>query len=132
MKDFFKNKKIIFGIVILVVSASVFISSNKNENKTTAASKEPKNLTEAVALKNNKDVNSYKKINSGAEILNHESMFTEYTFTTNNGLYIFDANKLNEGDFVYQKVYDVPSNIKILNIKPSLGRFSKSNTYIFI
>ena len=125
MKDFFKNKKIIFGVVILVlilvVAFGILILSNKKENKPTSVNKEPQNLVEAAAQKNSKDVNSYKKISSGAEILNQESMFTEYTFTTNNGLYIFDANKLNEGNFIYQKVYDVPSNIKILNIKPSLG-----------
>ena len=121
MKDFFKNKKIIFGVVILVlilvVAFGILILSNKKENKPTSVNKEPQNLVEAAAQKNSKDVNSYKKISSGAEILNQESMFTEYTFTTNNGLYIFDANKLNEGNFIYQKVYDVPSNIKILNIK---------------
>lgn len=48
-------------------------------------------------------------------------MFTEYTFTTNNNLYIFDKDKLDEGIFTYEKVYDIPSNIKLLNIMPNYG-----------
>ena len=74
-----------------------------------------------MAQKNNKNETDYKKIATGAEILNEESMFTEYTFTTNNSLYIFNKDKLNEGIFTYEKVYDIPSNIKVLNIMPNYG-----------
>ena len=126
MKDFFKNNKtkmtIIIGVVILAIAICVFALGNKNENKTEKSKRqEPQNLTQAVAQKNNKNETDYKKIATGAEILNEESMFTEYTFTTNNSLYIFDKDKLNEGIFTYEKVYDIPSNIKVLNIMPNYG-----------
>lgn len=126
MKDFFKNNKtkmtIIIGVVILAIAICVFALGNKNENKTENSKRqEPQNLTQAVAQKNNKNETDYKKIATGAEILNEESMFTEYTFTTNNSLYIFDKDKLDEGIFTYQKVYDIPSNIKLLNIMPNYG-----------
>lgn len=126
MKDFLKNNKtkaiIIIGIIILAIVIYVLAFGNKNENKTGNSTKqEPQNLTQAVAQKNNKNETDYKKIATGAEILNEESMFTEYTFTTNNSLYIFDKDKLDEGIFTYQKVYDIPSNIKVLNIMPNYG-----------
>ena len=126
MKDFLKNNKtkvtIIIGVVILAIAICVFSFGNKAENKTENSKKqEPQNLTQAVAQKNNKNETDYKKIATGAEILNEESMFTEYTFTTNNSLYIFDKDKLDEGIFTYQKVYDIPSNIKVLNIMPNYG-----------
>ena len=126
MKDFLKNNKtkitIIIGVVILAIAICVFALGNKNENKTENSKRqEPQNLTQAVAQKNNKNETDYKKIATGAEILNEESMFTEYTFTTNNSLYIFDKDKLNEGIFTYEKVYDIPSNIKVLNIMPNYG-----------
>lgn len=126
MKDFFKNNKtkvaIIIGVIILAIAICVFALGNKNENKTENSKRqEPQNLTQAVAQKNNKNETDYKKIATGAEILNEESMFTEYTFTTNNSLYIFDKDKLDEGIFTYQKVYDIPSNIKVLNIMPNYG-----------
>ena len=126
MKNFLKNNKtkmtIIIGVVILAIAICVFALGNKNENKTENSKRqEPQNLTQAVAQKNNKNETDYKKIATGAEILNEESMFTEYTFTTNNSLYIFDKDKLDEGIFTYQKVYDIPSNIKLLNIMPNYG-----------
>lgn len=126
MKDFFKNNKtkmtIIIGVVILAIAICVFALGNKNENKIENSKRqEPQNLTQAVAQKNNKNETDYKKIATGAEILNEKSMFTEYTFTTNNSLYIFDKDKLDEGIFTYEKVYDIPSNIKVLNIMPNYG-----------
>ena len=126
MKDFLKSNKtkmtIIIGVVILAIAICVFALGNKNENKTENSKRqEPQNLTQAVAQKNNKNETDYKKIATGAEILNEESMFTEYTFTTNNSLYIFDKDKLDEGIFTYEKVYDIPSNIKVLNIMPNYG-----------
>lgn len=126
MKDFFKNNKtkvaIIIGVIILAIVVCTLAFGNKNENKTENSKRqEPQNLTQEVAQKNNKNETNYKKIATGAEILNEESMFTEYTFTTNNNLYIFDKDKLDEGIFTYEKVYDIPSNIKLLNIMPNYG-----------
>lgn len=126
MKDFFKNNKtkvaIIIGVIIIAIVVCTLAFGNKNENKTENSKRqEPQNLTQEVAQKNNKNETNYKKIATGAEILNEESMFTEYTFTTNNNLYIFDKDKLDEGIFTYEKVYDIPSNIKLLNIMPNYG-----------
>ncbi len=128
MKNFLKNNKkilimIVLVLIVIAVICSLLLSKKKvNEpDKVNANKQEPQNLTEAVAQKNNKEVDSYKRINSGAEILNENTMFMKYAFASNNGLYIFNSEELENGNFVYKKVYDVPSNIKILNLKPSLG-----------
>ena len=82
MKDFFKNNKtkvaIIIWVIILAIVVCTLAFGNKNENKTENSKRqEPQNLTQAVAQKNNKNETDYKKIATGAEILNEEAMFTE-------------------------------------------------------
>lgn len=131
-----KNKKLFYligGIILLLIIAitTVIIIVNKNSNITLKNNddvqnnkddSEPKSLLEAV-LKNNKktlEEAGYKKF-VGGEVLNENTSFVEYAFISNNSIYIFDPQKLKSGELSYKKVYDIQSDIKVMNIRPSLG-----------
>ena len=68
------------------------------------------NTTVAKTLVENlkqKDSNKkYFKLNVG-KFLNEDTSFSKYSFINHNSIYIFNPNKLDEGEFVYKKVYDV-------------------------
>ena len=131
-----KNNKIIYviiivALVVIISITSLFIINNReknnddvNNNVTDDTSKnvEPTNLLEAVLKKNNKtkEEANYKKITNG-EILNENTCFRSYAFISNNSIYIYNQNKLNNGEFEYEKIYDIPSNIKVMNIVPGFG-----------
>ena len=109
-----KNKKIIIGVIILlllIVVAVIFIPKNNMTNKS---------LVEEASKNAKKKVTDYKKITSG-EVLNENTSFRNYAFISNNSIYIFNPDKLDEGIFEYKKVYDVPNNIKVMNIRPGYG-----------
>ena len=109
-----KNKKIIIGVIILlllIVVAVIFIPKNNMANKS---------LVEEASKNAKKKVTDYKKITSG-EVLNENTSFRNYAFISNNSIYIFNPDKLDEGIFEYKKVYDVPNNIKVMNIRPGYG-----------
>ena len=109
-----KNKKIIIGVIILlllIVVAVIFIPKNNMTNKS---------LVEEASKNAKKKVTDYKKITSG-EVLNENTSFRNYAFISNNSIYIFNPGKLDEGVFEYKKVYDVPNNIKVMNIRPGYG-----------
>ena len=109
-----KNKKIIIGVIILLlllVVAVIFIPKNNMANKS---------LVEEASKNAKKKVTDYKKITSG-EVLNENTSFRNYAFISNNSIYIFNPDKLDEGIFEYKKVYDVPNNIKVMNIRPGYG-----------
>ena len=109
-----KNKKIIIGVIILlllIVVAVIFIPKNNMTNKS---------LVEEASKNAKKKVTDYKKITSG-EVLNENTSFRNYAFISNNSIYIFNPDKLDEGVFEYKKVYDVPNNIKVMNIRPGYG-----------
>lgn len=109
-----KNKKIIIGVIILlllIVVAVIFIPKNNMANKS---------LVEEASKNAKKKVTDYKKITSG-EVLNENTSFRNYAFISNNSIYIFNPDKLDEGVFEYKKVYDVPNNIKVMNIRPGYG-----------
>ena len=122
-----KKKIIIIGIVILliivgIVTFAIVRANTQKDENTKNENEEPKNLIEAVLKKNNKtkeEVN-YQKFVDG-EVLNENSKFTEYAFTSNNSIYIFDPAKLKQGIHSYKKVYDVPSNIQIKTLTPTAG-----------
>lgn len=129
-----KNKKIICIISILLVSLAVIIvtflliTGNKNDNNkddqssTDHTNTEPTNLVEAILKKNHKtkEESSYKKL-VGGEILNEDTCFRNYAFISNNSIYIYNPQKLNNGEFEYKKVYDIGENIKAMNIQPGFG-----------
>ena len=77
-------------------------------------------LVEEASKNAKKKVTDYKKITSG-EVLNENTSFRNYAFISNNSIYIFNPGKLDEGVFEYKKVYDVPNNIKVMNIRPGYG-----------
>ena len=62
----------------------------------------------------------YLKLKNG-EVLNEEVSFSKYSFISNNSIYIFNPEKLDNGVFEYKKVYDNDKNIKIMNIAPNSG-----------
>ncbi len=117
-----KNKKILYlgGLILLIVLIvlSIILLNKKDNNKIDNS----KTLVEA-ALKNiNKDSKEvyYKKF-TGGEILNENTCFNRYAFISNNAIYIFNPQKLKTGELSYKKVYDIPSNINVINITPSWG-----------
>ena len=116
-----KNKKIlIIGIVILLLVAvlSIFLITRKQTN-TNKESKDNSNtklsLAEEAAKNSNKNVSDYKKF-IGGDVLNESTYFNEYTFVSNNTAYIFNPDKLTKNELSYRKVYDIPSDLKIVNI----------------
>ena len=129
-----KNKKLIYiisGIVVLViVILCIVLLGNKKDNndKDNSNNNKSNTLLSEVIKKNNKDENYYKKI-SNAEVLNEDTCFRDYAFISNNSIYIYDYTKLDNGEFSYKKVFDVPSNIKVMNVTPDGGEDIKFYDY---
>ena len=107
---------LIVAIPVIILLSKNFKTTQKEENKKT------KSLLSAVLKKNNQtqEEANYKKFVSG-EVLNENTSFLEYAFITNNTAYIFNPAKLKTGELSYKKAYDIPNNIKVMNIVPSLG-----------
>ena len=127
-----KNKKIIYiisSIIIVFIIVLVFVLLNhkkndlKNDNKNQDNSK---TLVEALMKKNNEA--DYKKISNG-EILTEDTSFSKYSFINNNSIYVFNPSKLDSGEFVYKKVYDIDKNINVMNITPNDGADIKFYDY---
>lgn len=106
------NKIILIGIILVLLTLfAIFIPKNNMAND---------KLVEEASKNAKKKVTDYKKITSG-EVLNENTSFRNYAFISNNSIYIFNPDKLDEGVFEYKKVYDVPNNIKVMNIRPGYG-----------
>ena len=85
-----------------------------------------KTIQEELKQKNpNKE---YLKL-KGGEILTEDTSFSKYSFIKNNSIYIFNPSKLDSGEFVYKKVYDIDKNIKVMNITPNSGSDIKFYDY---
>ena len=120
MKD--KKTWIIVGCLILVVLVVAIILFNKKDSETDDK-KDDKDVTSLVleAAKNsNKNASDYKKF-LGGEVLSESTYFNEYTFISNNKTYVFDPQKLENGEFSYRKVLDIPEDLKIVNIGIPVG-----------
>lgn len=119
-----EQQKLIKSIaLVLIVAIPVIILLSKNVKTTQKEeNKKAKSLLSAVLKKNNQtqEEANYKKFISG-EVLNENTSFLEYAFITNNTAYIFNPAKLKTGELSYKKAYDIPNNIKVMNIVPSLG-----------
>lgn len=119
-----EQQKLIKSIaLVLIVAIPVIILLSKNVKTTQKEeNKKTKSLLSAVLKKNNQtqEEANYKKFVSG-EVLNENTSFLEYAFITNNTAYIFNPAKLKTGELSYKKAYDIPNNIKVMNIVPSLG-----------
>ena len=125
-----KNKKmimyVIIGIAILIsIIAIISIISNK-PMPIDRIPKEAESIT--GALKKKYPDKEYKKIKEGT-FLNEDTCFSKYSFINNNSIYIFDPSKLDNGEFVYKKVYDIDNSIKVMNITPNSGADIKFYDY---
>ena len=106
------NKIILIGIILVLLTLfAIFIPKNNMAND---------KLVEEASKNSKKKVTDYKKITSNL-VLNEDTCFRNYAFINNNSIYIFNPGKLDEGVFEYKKVYDVPNNIKVMNIRPGYG-----------
>ena len=113
-----KNKKLLYvGIGIIVIGVIILLIFMLNKNDIISS----KTLVEEAKENTKKDKDyTYNKITNG-DILNEDTCFNKYAFISNNAIYIFNPSLLDSGNFEYRKVYDIPSNIKVMNIRPSLG-----------
>ena len=95
-------------MVLIVGGVLLFSKGNKGDKKVPS-------LIEEAASNSGKKVSDYKKF-QGGEVLNESSYFNEYTFISNNKAYIFDPAKLKNDELSYVKVYDIPEDLKVINI----------------
>ena len=113
-----KNRKVLYvGIGILVIGVIILLIFMLNKNGVISS----KTLVDEAKENTKKDKDyAYNKVTNG-DILNEDTCFNKYAFISNNAIYIFNPSLLDSGNFEYKKVYDIPSNIKVMNIRPSLG-----------
>ena len=122
-----KNKKtwIIIGsilllLVVVVICLIVFNKKNNTNNNDVNNDEKKASLVEEAAKNSGKKASDYKKF-LGGEVLSESTHFNEYTFISNNKAYVFDPKKLENGEFSYRKVLDIPEDLKIVNIGIPVG-----------
>ena len=95
----------------------LFSKANSNDVDNTNRDNDIKNsgLVKEVLKNKNKDKNDYKKF-IGGEVLSDSTNFIEYAFISNNRAYIYNPEKLKNGELSYKFVYEIPSNIVVTNI----------------
>ena len=113
-----KNRKVLYvGIGIIVIGVIILLIFVLNKNGVISS----KTLVDEAKENTKKDKDyAYNKVTNG-DILNEDTCFNKYAFISNNAIYIFNPSLLDSGNFEYKKVYDIPSNIKVMNIRPSWG-----------
>ena len=113
-----KNRKVLYvGIGIIVIGVIILLIFVLNKNGVISS----KTLVDEAKENTKKDKNyAYNKVTNG-DILNEDTCFNKYAFISNNAIYIFNPSLLDSGNFEYKKVYVIPSNIKVMNIRPSWG-----------
>ena len=115
------SKKIIYVVsvsIVFIIIISIVIT--KNSKKELNDHTPPEAVSIIDVLKKKYPDKEYNKINNG-EILTEDTSFNKYSFISNNSIYIFNPSKLDSGEFVYKKVYDIDKSIKIMNITPDAG-----------
>ena len=115
------SKKIIYVVsvsIVFIIIISIVIT--KNSKKELNGHTPPEAVSIIEVLKKKYPDKEYNKINNG-EILTEDTLFNKYSFISNNSIYIFNPSKLDSGEFVYKKVYDIDKSIKIMNITPDAG-----------
>ena len=124
------SKKIIYvvsvSIVFIIIIISIVITKNSKKELNDHTPPEANSILDA--LKKKYPDKEYQKLNGG-EILTEDTSFSKYSFITNNSIYIFNPQKLDNGEFVYKKVYDIDKNIKVMNIAPNSGADIKFYDY---
>lgn len=115
MKD--KKTWIIVGsiVLVLIIVTSILLLSKKDNSNNNKDDNKKSSLIEEAAKNSGKESSEYKKF-LGGEILNENTYFNEYTFISNNKVYIFDPSKLKNNELSYIKVYDIPKELKVVNI----------------
>ena len=116
-----KNKKIIYVIIafiVLIGFVSIIIIKNRKQELNDHTPPEASSIVDE--LKKKYPDKEYQKL-KGGEILTEDTSFSKYSFITNNSIYIFNSQKLDNGEFTYKKVYDIDKNIKVMNITPDAG-----------
>ena len=124
-----KNKKIVYVIIAsiaLISIISIVIIKNRKQEFNDHTPSEANSILDA--LKKKYPDKEYQKIKN-EEILTEDTSFSKYSFITNNSIYIFNPQKLDNGEFVYKKVYDIDNNIKVMNITPNSGADIKFYDY---
>ena len=115
------SKKIIYVVIVSIVLISIIsIVIIKNRKQELNDHTPPEAVSIIDVLKKKYPDKEYNKINNG-EILTEDTLFNKYSFISNNSIYIFNPSKLDSGEFVYKKVYDIDKSIKIMNITPGAG-----------
>ena len=115
------SKKIIYVVsvsIVFIIIISIVITKNSKKELNDHTPPEANSILDA--LKKKYPDKEYQKLNGG-EILTEDTSFSKYSFITNNSIYIFNPQKLDNGEFVYKKVYDIDKSIKIMNITPNSG-----------
>ena len=124
-----KNKKIVYVTIVSIVLISIIsIAIIKNGKQELNDHTPPEANSILDALKKKYPDKEYQKLNGG-EILTEDTSFSKYSFIANNSIYIFNPQKLDNGEFVYKKVYDIENNIKVMNIAPNSGADIKFYDY---
>ena len=124
-----KNKKIIYVIIafiVLIGIVSIIIIKNRKQELNDHTPPEASSIMDE--LKKKYPDKEYQKL-KGGELLTEDTSFSKYSFITNNSIYIFNPQKLNNGEFVYKKVYDIDESIKVMNITPNSGADIKFYDY---
>ena len=124
-----KNKKIIYIIIasiVLISIISIVIIKKRKQELNDHTPPEANSILDA--LKKKYPDKEYQKIKN-EEILTEDTSFSKYSFITNNSIYIFNPQKLDNGELEYKKVYDIDKNIKAMNITPNLGADIKFYDY---
>ena len=124
-----KNKKIIYVIIafiVLIGFVSIIIIKNRKQELNDHTPPEASSIVDE--LKKKYLDKEYQKL-KGGEILTEDTSFSKYSFITNNSIFIFNSQKLDNGEFVYKKVYDIDKNIKVMNITPNFGADIKFYDY---
>ena len=129
-----KNKKIIYVIVlsiVLISIISIIIIKSKNQELNDHTPLEANSIFDALNKKY--PDKEYQRL-KGGEILKEDTSFSKYSFIANNSIYIFNPQKLDNGEFEYKKVYNIANSIKVMNITPNSGadiRFYDYNDTIY-
>ena len=124
-----KNKKMIYIIVafiILISIISIVVIKNRKQELNDHTPPEASSILDALRKKY--PDKEYKKL-KGGDVLTEDTSFSKYSFINNNSIYIFNPQKLDDGEFVYKKVYDIDKNIKVMNIAPNSGADIKFYDY---
>lgn len=129
-----KNKKAIYVIILSIVLIgiiSIIIIKSKNQELNDHTPLEANSIFDALNKKY--PDKEYQRL-KGGEILKEDTLFSKYSFIANNSIYIFNPQKLDNGEFEYKKVYDIANSIKVMNITPNSGadiRFYDYNDTIY-